>query len=220
MNEADFGGPVRGYVRDREIGLLPWLLLAAILLTLIDMLIALWLRGLMPALTRNPAAATSVAILLVSAMSWPVGEPAAQTRSDEAVISAANETHLAYVVTGLNAVDETSKAGLDGLSLVLNRRTAVEAGDPLPVNLGMDDLNLFPLLYWPIPPEHPDISREVRDRVDEYLRQGGHDPFRYRRCRHDDPGTGPGRGGASGACASCSRASTCRRSSPFPRTIR
>ena len=77
------------------------------------------------------------------------------------------------MLTGLREVDEISHAGLEGLSLVLNRRTAVEAGDPLPINLSLDDLNLYPLLYWPIPPEHPDISAEVRERVDEYLRQGG-----------------------------------------------
>jgi hypothetical protein len=63
--------------------------------------------------------------------------------------------------------------GLEGLSLVLNRRTAVEAGTPLPVDLERDDLDLYPLLYWPIPREHPDISGGVRERVDAYLRQGG-----------------------------------------------
>ena len=92
---------------------------------------------------------------------------------DEPVIAATAETRLAYVLTGLNEIDEISRAGLDGLSLVLNRRTAVEAGDPRAVNLALDDLNLFPLLYWPIPSDHPNLRPEVLARLDDYLRQGG-----------------------------------------------
>ena len=40
------------------------------------------------------------------------------------------QTHLAYVITGDAAVDEVSKAGLQGLTLFLAQRTALEAGDP------------------------------------------------------------------------------------------
>jgi hypothetical protein len=92
---------------------------------------------------------------------------------DEAIIAATAETRLAYVLTGLSDVDELSRAGLEGLSQVLNRRTAVEAGDPRGVNLAVDDLNLFPLLYWPIRAEHPDLAAGVLERIDAYLRQGG-----------------------------------------------
>ena len=40
------------------------------------------------------------------------------------------ETHLAYVVTGDAEVDAISKAGLQGLTLFLAQRTALEAGEP------------------------------------------------------------------------------------------
>jgi hypothetical protein len=89
------------------------------------------------------------------------------------VIAAISETRLAYVVTGIAEVDAVSRAGLEGLTLVLNRRTAVEAAEPRAVDLAADDLNLFPLLYWPIPSDHPDLAAGVRERVDAYLRQGG-----------------------------------------------
>ncbi|MEL6962416.1 MAG: DUF4159 domain-containing protein, partial [Pseudomonadota bacterium] len=174
LTDVELGDDVHGYEPAHELSLMPWLLLAALLLALIDMLISLWLRGLLPALpgakrgVGQGASAACMAIVMV------LGHQAdAQTTSDERVLQSANETRLAYVVTGLQAVDDVSRAGLDGLSLVLNRRTAVEAGEPLPVNLSVDDLNLYPLLYWPIPPAHPDISSSVRDRVDAYLRQGG-----------------------------------------------
>ena len=70
-------------------------------------------------------------------------------------------------------VDEISRAGLDGLSQVLRNRTAVEAGEPRGINLALDDLNLFPLLYWPVPANHPDLASGVTDRVGDYLHHGG-----------------------------------------------
>jgi len=175
LTETDVGMPFRGYEPAREFSLMPWLLAAAILLALIDMLVALWLRGLLPGIkgyrqATGQAVASGIVLMLAVTAG---GDAQAQNLEDEHIVRSANETHLAYVVTGLEQIDDVSKAGLEGLSLVLNRRTAVEAGDPLPVNLGVDDLNLFPLLYWPIPPEHPDISTRIRDRVDAYLRQGG-----------------------------------------------
>ena len=76
-------------------------------------------------------------------------------------------------MTGIDEVDELSRAGLDGLSQVLRHRTAVEAGEPRGVNLAADDLNLYPLLYWPVPDDHPDLRAGVRERIGAYLRQGG-----------------------------------------------
>ncbi|MGH1482480.1 MAG: DUF4159 domain-containing protein [Geminicoccales bacterium] len=181
LREADFGGHVRGYLRAAEIGLMPWILLAALILAMADTLIGLWLRGLLPGnpmrgrVGAKAAVQAGLQIGLIAAATALItsGDVLAQSFEDDRVVEAANETHLAYVLTGLATVDEVSRAGLDGLSLVLNRRTAVETGKPLPVDLSRDDLDLFPLLYWPIPREHPDISNDVRDRVDAYLRQGG-----------------------------------------------
>jgi hypothetical protein len=165
---ADFPVGVRDYTTSAEVDLMPWLLLAAILLALADTLIGLQLRGL---LFRRPAAAGAAAavagLLLVSAPDAPAHA------QDEAIVAATAETRLAYVLTGLNEVDELSRAGLEGLSLVLNRRTAVDAGEPRGVNLAVDDLNLYPLLYWPIRSDHPDLASGVAERLDAYLRQGG-----------------------------------------------
>ncbi|MDX1540145.1 MAG: DUF4159 domain-containing protein, partial [Geminicoccaceae bacterium] len=89
------------------------------------------------------------------------------------IVAATSETRLAYVATGKPAVDEQSRAGLQGQSQVLNRRTAVEAGEPRAVDVAADDLALFPLLYWPVPADHPSLSEKARQQVATYLRNGG-----------------------------------------------
>jgi hypothetical protein len=82
-------------------------------------------------------------------------------------------TRLAYVVTGDDAVDEISRAGLMGLTRVLERRTSVEAGAPLGIRLGRDDMAFFPLVYWPITDTQPQLTRDAIDQVNKFLSHGG-----------------------------------------------
>jgi hypothetical protein len=168
LTPADFPVPVHDFAGSAEIDLMPWILLLAMLLALADTLIGLVLRGLL--LGRLRAAPVAGALLLLLALPV-VTRPA--LADDEAIVDATSETRLAYVVTGIDEVDELSRAGLEGLSQVLRHRTAVEAGEPQGVNLALDDLNLYPLLYWPIPQNHPDLAAGVRERVGAYLRKGG-----------------------------------------------
>ncbi|HEX5078143.1 MAG TPA: DUF4159 domain-containing protein [Geminicoccaceae bacterium] len=166
LRAADFPVPPNAYGGSSEIDLMPWLLLVAMLLALADTVIGLILRGLLPGRLRP--APVAVLLLLIAA---PVGPPA--RAQDEAIINAISETRLAYVVTGVDEVDEISRAGLDGLSQVLRNRTAVEAGEPRGVNIALDDLDLYPLLYWPVPANHPDLASGVTDRIGDYLHHGG-----------------------------------------------
>ena len=62
------------------------------------------------------------------------------------------ETRLAYVVTGDAEVDGISKSGLQGLTLFLAQRTALEAGEPVGLDIARDELSFFPLIYWPVVP--------------------------------------------------------------------
>ena len=64
-------------------------------------------------------------------------------------MKATEKTHLAYIVTGDSEVDEVSKAGLQGLTLFLAQRTALEAGEPIGLDPARDELAFFPLIYWP-----------------------------------------------------------------------
>ena len=160
LDRATLGPAPSPYARapERELG--PWLLSVALLLALADLLIGYVMRGLTPRL-RGPATAAAVALLLLT----PARPGLLAAEGDDRLAELANETHLAYVITGDAAVDQESEAGLKGLTRVLEQRTAVEAAEPAAVDLAKDELALFPLLYWPIPPDHPDLAPETVRRV-------------------------------------------------------
>ena len=183
------------YSRERETDLKPWLLSAALVLILLDLGIALVMRGLLGRLAWRGAAV----LLLVAALPWAQAraQTGAPSPSDDArALEATLQTHLAYVITGVPAVDEISRAGLDGLTRVLQLRTSVEAGRPLPVDLARDEMAFFPLLYWPIVPEQRDLSEIAARKVNAFLRTGGTILFDLR-----EPGGGtqmPGRSSRAG----------------------
>jgi hypothetical protein len=72
-------------------------------------------------------------------------EPLSSGDADFA-LKATTETRLAYVITGDAEVDGISKSGLQGLTLYLAQRTALEAGDPVGLDIGKDELAFFPLI--------------------------------------------------------------------------
>ncbi|MHA1601132.1 MAG: DUF4159 domain-containing protein, partial [Alphaproteobacteria bacterium] len=160
------------YNRERELDLKPWLLSAALVLILLDLGIALFMRGMLGRAVWRGAAI----LLLLATVPFPKAwaQTGTMSLSEEArALEATLQTHLAYVVTGVPAVDEISRAGLDGLTRVLQQRTSVEAGRPLPVDLARDELSFFSLLYWPITPEQRDLSEIAVRKVNIFLRTGG-----------------------------------------------
>ncbi len=162
------GAARESYARGNEVDFRPWLLGAALALGLIDLLIAYALRGLLPRLPqprRSGAAAGIVLLLLIGA---------APARADDSfTVQATSELHLAYVRTGIPDVDEESRAGLTGLSDVLNHRTAVEAAAPMEVDIEHDELIFFPLLYWPVVAGQQLPSAKAVERINRFLATGG-----------------------------------------------
>lgn len=168
------------FAEARETDLKPWLLAAALLLFVADTLVGLMLRGLLPAPVRVPARSAGTAALLLVAALALAGTAAAQTRTtrpgggnDGFALEATLETRLAYVRTGNGQLDEVSRAGLSGLTKILNRRTAVEAAEPIGVSLEEDELAFFFLLYWPIDPAQRPLTPAAARKVNDYLRNGG-----------------------------------------------
>ncbi len=173
---APAGGDVtvRAYPTASPTDLAPWLIALALLLLAADTLAVLWLNGGLR--WRRPArAAAAVMVGLVAGFGLLAGlQPArADAASDAFAMAAADETHLAYVITGDADTDATSKAGLAGLTRVLANRTALEPGDPIGVDPAKDELAFFPLLYWPVVASAPMPSPATMARIDAYMRQGG-----------------------------------------------
>ena len=164
-------GAIDEYATTQEIDLQPWLLTAAVILGLIDFVIALGLRGLLP--PTRPAAASIAVLLAAGMLATAATDARAQESDDEFALTATLETRLAFVRTGLQQVDDLSYAGLWGLTDMLRRRTSVEGAEPMGVDLEQDDILFFPLLYWPVVPEQPDLSDAALAKLDRYMKTGG-----------------------------------------------
>ncbi len=109
----------------------------------------------------------------------PKGMPKATQKTtpprpvDDFALRATTQTRLAYVISGDKEIDAVSRAGLEGLSLFLSQRTALEPGDPIGVDVTKDELAFFPMLYWPIAPNAAKPDAPTLARIDAYMKQGG-----------------------------------------------
>jgi hypothetical protein len=149
-------------------------MLAALGLLALDALVVFWLAGGIARLfrggVRRPAAATLLLIVFGVALWVP---SSAQAQNDEAAMKATLQTRFAYVLSGDTEVDRITKAGLQGLTLFLAQRTALEAGDPVGVDPAVDELAFFPLIYWSVVPSAPRPSRQALEHIDAYMKKGG-----------------------------------------------
>jgi hypothetical protein len=168
------------------------ILLVAFGLLAVDALVVFWLAGgmhrLMP--RRRVAAGLLLVAALAAASLAPATRVDADPAADDFAMKSTLETRLAYVVTGDSDVDAVSKAGLQGLTLFLAQRTALEAGEPIGLDIGRDELAFFPLIYWPIVPGAPKPSTEALARIDAYMKQGGTVLFDTRDALTAPPGPG------------------------------
>ena len=152
------------------------LLSLAIGLLCLDLIVALALAGRMPALRRS-AAALALA-LIGGALALP-GDGHAQLglfdpeddRDKET--AAALDMRLAFIETGDDRTDRATKAGLQGLSLILYRRSSVEPAAPHAVDLETDALDVYPVLFLSLPDTPEPFSETAVARLNAYMRNGG-----------------------------------------------
>ena len=176
----------------QETDLLPWLLTAALILVLVELLASFGLRGLLRAGTAT--AGLAAAGLATGAFLTVTPAPAAAQGvpvDDAFAMAAALETRMAYVITGDGDTDRMSELGLLGLTRVMAARTSIEAEYPLGVHPEVDELAFFPLLYWPMTETQPVLSGVALAKLDTYMRLGGTILFDTR----DQPSGGFGAGG-------------------------
>jgi hypothetical protein len=170
------------------------ILLAALGLLGLDALVVLWLAGGLKQITRRRARVAAVVAAFAILGSALVAVPNAQAQQtqtgNDAAWKASLETRLAYVVTGNDEVDRVSKAGLQGLTLFLAQRTALEAAEPAGLDPAHDELAFYPLIYWPIVASAPKPSVEALQHIDAYMKQGGTVLFDTRDAIEAPPGPG------------------------------
>jgi hypothetical protein len=181
-------------------------LMAALGLLALDALVVFLLAGgIGQIMRRRPRAATTVlaiglfaGAMLTASPAWAQSGTSAADTSPQATEFAqkvTNETRLAYVITGDAEVDNISKSGLQGLTLYLAQRTALEGGDPVGLDIARDELSFFPLIYWPVVQNAARPSPAALARIDAYMKNGGTVLFDTR----DAIMAPPGPGGASRA---------------------
>jgi Domain of unknown function (DUF4159)/Aerotolerance regulator N-terminal len=152
------------------------LLAAALVLFMLDTLAAMTLAGAWQRLRFSRSAAALLLFVVLAAVAS--GDSYAQEHSssspeDAFAIEATTTTRLAYVLTGERAIDDLTYSGLQGLTTVLKQRTAVEPGDPMGINIDRDEIVFFPLIYWPLTADAPQLSSETLGKIDKYMKNGG-----------------------------------------------
>ena len=178
LNYAPLNARIAPLAGAQTIDLRMPLFMLALLLLVADTLASLWLGGHLANLSgrlRRAGAAAAIA-LTASLLFNPVSDASAQDHRSSMSIESANPalvTRLAYVVTGDAQVDETSKAGLMGLTQVLGQRTALSPGEPVGIDPARDEVAFYPLIYWPIVANRPMPPEAAIRRLDAFMKGGG-----------------------------------------------
>ncbi len=152
----------------------PWLFTAAAVLLLADLALSLFLRGLIPGVAagaRRPAKVAALILIVGVAMATP--PPAVADGEDAAIPPAVLSTRLAYVVTGDAQTDAVVRAGLEGLGVIINLRTALELEAPIGVDPATNELAFYPLIYWAVDGGASALSPAESRNLATYMRNGG-----------------------------------------------
>ena len=185
----------RAYEGQTSTPLKPWFLGLALALLFIDVVAIMLLQGGGLLARRKQAAASTAGMLAIvtagalavtmvgipshvahaqtTQPTAPKTKSAEQQRNDTQAMRITDRVTLGYVITGDPTTDGTSQAGLAGLVKILTRRTAVEPGEPVGVNVERDEIALFPLLYWPVIANAKELTTPVLAKIDAYMKQGG-----------------------------------------------
>src|SRR5690606_29231690 len=109
-----------------------------------------------------------------AAKSEPGQLPVYATKKDDAKAEkATSKVTFGYVLTGDSETDNVTRLGLSGLGRVLAARTAVEPGEPLPIDIDTDELAFYPILYWPVLPDAAALQESTLAKIDAYMKEGG-----------------------------------------------
>lgn len=151
-------------------GLGGWMIALALGIVALDLIIALAFAGRLPRIGRKAAAGFAIFFLAAATLNAP---PASAQTSEQLAREAASHLRFGYVKTNDRRLDETTKAGLFGLSYQLGLRTSVEPDMPHGVDLARDSLELYPMIYYAVPRDAKPLPPAAVAKVNAYLRAGG-----------------------------------------------
>lgn len=155
-----------------ERNLQPWCLALALALAVADLAVSLAMRGIVR-LRGRPVGGVTASALLVPILLASSPAAAQTIIADGTAEQAALSTRLAWVRSGDVRVDQVSAAGLSGLGMIVNRRTAAELGEPVGIDPETDELAFYPLLYWPLTDQLRPLSSNAARKLSEFMRGGG-----------------------------------------------
>ena len=187
LMKDNFLGPnttIAHYAKQQSTSLKPWALLIVAMALILDCLAVLWMAGLFGFLKSNKqlSNAAFAFFLIFTFVALVPNNVFAQSANNDAAPDALSEefdftpslrTRLAYVITGVSSVDETSEAGLRGLTKIMKERTAIEPAEPIGVDISSDELAFYPMIYWPIHTDSELPDAQTMARIDAYMKQGG-----------------------------------------------
>ena len=169
----------RTYVGGENQSLKGMLLGLAALLLLLDGLAMIWITQRLPRVPGGyiPRAATTAILAMMLLPVLTHHHAFAQTSDaksgDAEAIEAISKTRLAFVKSGNSNTDQIALEGLQGLTLFLKDKTALEPADPVGIDPETDELAFYPLLYWPIDADAPMPTRVALENIDAYMQAGG-----------------------------------------------
>lgn len=152
-------------------GLGGWMIALALGIVTADLIIALAFAGRLPRFGR--AATNALGLILVGGALMAAAPQASAQTSEQLAREAAAKLRFAYVKTGDRRLDDTTRAGLFGLSYELGQRTSVEPDLPHGVDLSRDSLELYPMIYYAVPRDARPLPPAAVAKVNAYLRAGG-----------------------------------------------
>ena len=176
LEPQDFVGDFarQNYITGSSFDFKVWLLFAATLLLILDGLAVLWMSGAIRSPKLRPSTA-AIAMLISGTIALALlSQPAMAQQDDENFdFQSTLKTRLAYVVTGVDEVDQLSEAAMRGLTLFISSRTALEPGEPIGLDISADELSFYSLIYWPVDSRAALPDAQTMGRIDAFMKEGG-----------------------------------------------
>jgi hypothetical protein len=147
-----------------ETNLMPFFLVTAFVLLLIDWVAMIILSGSFRLQKLKSAMGVLCAIMVISA-------PAYADIPEQ--YKYADGLYLGFIQSDNTAINAQTRQGLGALKDALTRRTSAEPDGVVALDPETDILSFFPLIYWPIDKSDQSLSEQALLNIQDYLDHGG-----------------------------------------------